>query len=324
MPTKTNPVRASAFWVMKRVKYVSVNDSRINEAADNWRRNGFPEIEWSNPFHLQSSNEKTILTYLFLLDALNFCFWAKEEKRRWTIEHKNEKHKGYFALSLALKIFFEENPEKANFNYFSGISFSDFKKIFQGGKGLLFLKTRREIVRAISQAMLKKYKGDPRLFLAGARNQCSLLVPKIVRELPFFNDTAHYKGKNVYFLKRAQILAGDIWGVFQGRGLGGFSDIDYLTAFPDYKLPQILEYRGIFEYMPALKKKIAVRGLIVRGSEEEVEIRSATVLTVECLKERLKKNGIEKSSVKIDWALWNESEHLKMPSPYHLTKTIFY
>lgn len=39
----------------------------------------------------------------------------------------------------------------------------------------------------------------------------------------------------VSLYKRAQILIGDIWACFEGKGLGKFDDIDTLTMFADYR-----------------------------------------------------------------------------------------
>jgi hypothetical protein len=40
-----------------------------------------------------------------------------------------------------------------------------------------------------------------------------------------FQDHLEYKGRQVCFYKRAQILAGDIWGAFKGKGLGAMHDV---------------------------------------------------------------------------------------------------
>lgn len=39
----------------------------------------------------------------------------------------------------------------------------------------------------------------------------------------------------VTFYKRAQILVADIWGCFEGQGIGFFADIDCITMFADYR-----------------------------------------------------------------------------------------
>ena len=43
---------------------------------------------------------------------------------------------------------------------------------------------------------------------------------------------------------------------FRGEGWGRFDDIGELTAFADYKLPQVLRELGILSYHPDLAKKL--------------------------------------------------------------------
>ena len=52
----------------------------------------------------------------------------------------------------------------------------------------------------------------------------------------------------VFFYKRAQILVGDLWGAFQGSGVGQFSDIEVLTTFADYRVPVVLRTEGALVY----------------------------------------------------------------------------
>ncbi len=39
--------------------------------------------------------------------------------------------------------------------------------------------------------------------------------------------------------KRAQILVADLWAAFRGRSYGAFVDIDSITMFADYRVPQV-------------------------------------------------------------------------------------
>ncbi len=52
----------------------------------------------------------------------------------------------------------------------------------------------------------------------------------------------------VSFYKRAQIFISDLWSLFEGKGLGEFHDMDSLTMFPDYRVPQSLQYFGVLKY----------------------------------------------------------------------------
>lgn len=316
-----NPVRETTAFVVKNAKDVKINKEKIIELAKEWKKNGVDNSLWPADFHLQTDDSEKLLDYLIVLDSINFCFWSKKE--RWKIKYKGKIYKGYFALSLALKKFFDEKQEKANLNYLSKISFKEFKKILQGGKNLLFLKKRWQIVKSVSRSVIKNYKSSVN-FVESADNKFSVLTHKIYKELPGFNDIFSYRGRKVYLLKRAQILGSEIWGAFKGKGLGFFEDLDYLTCFPDYKIPQILNNLGILEYSSKLQKKVNNKILIKMGSAEEVEIRSCTVIAVEILKQELAKLVLNLPSFKIDWILWNKSKKDKMKIPYHLTKTIFY
>lgn len=316
-----NPVRKTTLKVVRQAKEVKINQEAIKKIAENWIKEKVKVPSWPTNFHLQTKNQRKILDYLILLDSLNFCFWSKKEK--WQITYKGGKYNGYFAFSLALKKFFEENPEKANLNYFPKISFKEFKEVFQGGKNLILLKERWEIARTVSSVIVKKYSNSEN-FINSANQKFSVLVPKIHKELPYFNDVSFYKGEKVYFLKRAQILGAEILGAFKGQGIGCFKDPGYLTCFPDYKVPQVLHHLRILEYSPNLEKKIKNKIIIPHNSKAEIEIRSATVCAVEYLRDALAELGKKFYSFEIDWILWNKGRELKIETPYHLTKTIFY
>ena len=62
----------------------------------------------------------------------------------------------------------------------------------------------------------------------------------------------YYKGKKIVLHKRAQVLVADLWQLFEGKGLCNFSDIDGITMFADYRVPQSLQYFGAFQYSDSL------------------------------------------------------------------------
>ncbi|MBI4992018.1 MAG: hypothetical protein HZB99_02265 [Candidatus Harrisonbacteria bacterium] len=316
-----NPVRTTTLNVVETARQVKINREAIEKLAAEWNKTGLPITCWNSRMHLETDDETKMLDYLIILDSLNFCFWHPR-KERWSIVYNHEKYSGYFALSLALKNYFERHPSKANLRNFADISFEDFIYLLQGGNHLLFLDKRWEIIKAVSQYLVKR--GGSKAFILSADQKLSILIPKIAESLSSFDDTADYNGKKVYIWKRAQILAVDIYGALCGRGAGYFTDLDYPTAFADYKLPQILVHYGILEYSPELKKKIEDGDHIPPGSAEEVEIRSATVWAVEWLKNELKKYGGLYESFLLDWVLWEQSQKEKMQFPHHRTQTIFY
>ena len=122
----------------------------------------------------------------------------------------------------------------------------------------------------------------------------------------------------MYFLKRAQILASDLWGA----GAWDFSDINELTMFPDYQVPQVLNSKGVLVYSEELQRKVDEKLEIPQNSECEIEIRAATVVACDMLAARL-----SQPVVKTDWLLWQIGEREKklgLLKNHHRTHTTFY
>jgi hypothetical protein len=158
-----------------------------------------------------------------------------------------------------------------------------------------------------------------------ARGSALDLVLLLAKSFPSFNDIALYQGRTIHFYKRAQLLALDLWSTFGGTSWGRFADLHELTAFADYKLPQVLRHLGIISYTPGLAERIDSLIPLAAGSPEEVEIRAATVWSVEWLRRALLERGLETTSAQLDSWLWNlGQEQLYREKPYHRTRTIFY
>jgi len=91
----------------------------------------------------------------------------------------------------------------------------------------------------------------------------------------------------VSFLKRAQIFAADLWRRFDGQGYGEFHDIDTLTMFADYRVPQSLLYLGVLCYSDELMGRLVKGEHVEVGSVEEVEIRGCSIWAVELIKQQM-------------------------------------
>ncbi len=79
--------------------------------------------------------------------------------------------------------------------------------------------------------------------------------------------------KSVRFLKRAQIVVADLWACFDGAGYGEFYDIDKITMFADYRVPQILNSLGCLQYSPPLEHTIRQKQVIMSGHTWEIQLR---------------------------------------------------
>lgn len=310
----------SARFVMENADHVAVDESAVPQLAE--RLLPLPVPDWDCVHHYCDGTDRTV-SYLFLVDALNFCFFPAP---RWEVVVAGERLSGYFALTSVLKEAFLTGRPVDDFEYLARISDDDAREILHGrvkiGEIPLFEK-RVAILHEIGRRMTELYSGRPELLIAAADKSALRMVELVLKAFPSFRDEASYKGEQVAFYKRAQILAGDLYACFAGRSYGEFHDIARLTAFADYKLPQILRAAGVMRYSPDLAAKVDNEEWIEAGAPEEVEIRAATIISVELLRDALARKGRRLLSLELDWLLWHASQNREM-APHHRTLTTFY
>jgi hypothetical protein len=276
---------------------------------------------WNNAYHFSDGTEKTV-AYVLVLDALNFCFWGDP---RWQVVRDGQTLSGYLALAAALKRAIIEKIPITDARFLSEISEKKLSQILRGQGRLHLWEKRLEILRETGAVLLKKYQGHAHYLVEAAQQSAVRLIQLLAQDFPSFRDEATYKGKGVLFFKRAQILAADLYGAFYGRRWGAFDDLDQLTAFADYKLPQVLRHLGILQYDPSLAGKIDRQELLMPGSPEEVEIRAHTLWAVELLRRKLAAQNYPWHAYEIDWMLWNlGQDDAYRVKPYHRTITIYY
>jgi hypothetical protein len=317
-------VLETAKKVAKESLQVQIDGQSLVRFSKNLLEKGINLPPWETHYHFYDGGEKTVF-YLLVLDTLNFCFWPAPEAMKWEIEYKSRKLSGYYALAVSLKQALESGIPLNQAEFLAGLSLLSLKEIL-GGRGDLQLPEQRvQNLNELGRALLGEYNGKASELVASAGESAIALVRILYRRLSSFRDVAKYRGHQVPFYKRAQILAADLNGAFQGRKWGRFNDMDKLTAFADYKLPQVLRHLGILRYSPELADKIEQRILIEAGSREEVEIRANTIWAVELMRQELEKMGKGLRAFEIDWILWNlgQDEAFK-EKPYHRTVTIFY
>jgi hypothetical protein len=112
-----------------------------------------------------------------------------------------------------------------------------------------------------------------------ANESAAALVNLLAQDFSCFRDEHVFEGrrKPVRILKRAQILVADLWACFEGEGYGDFRDIDKITMFADYRVPQILNSMGCISYSPPLDTAIRMKRDIPSGSSWEMQLRGKAV-----------------------------------------------
>lgn len=121
---------------------------------------------------------------------------------------------------------------------------------------------------------IQKYQCSFTNCIEAADHSAAALVNILAEDFPCFNDVVQFENrKSVRFLKRAQICVADIWAAFNGEGFGEFEDIDKITMFADYRVPQILNSLGCLWYNPSLQHTIRQKRVIESGHTWEIQLR---------------------------------------------------
>lgn len=298
---------------MGRARWVRLEGEALSALAE--QLVDFPTVTWEGRYHFLGEEELT-LRYLLVLDALNFCFWPDKS---WSVAGPlGERLTGYFGLAYALRRAAKGSPEFFGPGNLARLDEAGLRAAI-GEIPLLPWRVRAS--REVGEALLRF--GSAQAFFGAARGSCARLVELLTAHLSSFRDSALYGGKQVCFHKRAQILCADLAGTFSEEGPGALVDLPWLTAFADYKLPQILWARGALVLHPGLAQRIQRREQIPAGSPQEVELRAATVVAVEELVGRLAYLGRRVRPFEADWMLWNLAQE-PLPLPHHRTLTLFY
>ena len=247
--------------------------------------------------------------YVFVLDALNFCFWPSTT------------HLEYDDLAGSLTAVLRADSTALDADRLVSLTAEELTRWF-APHHMPAMEDRLAKLHELGAVLAAGFGGRAANLLAAAGGDAAAAVDLVTRWLPSFRDETLHDGRQVFFYKRAQIVVGDAWAAYRGAGPASFSNTSALTAFADYRLPQLLRARGVLVYTPALAAKVDARVELPAGGEEEVEIRAATVVAVEGLRVAL---GGGLLSAQIDWLIWHEGEQMKESlAPHHRVVTPFY
>jgi len=273
---------------------------------------------FDNGLHLCEGGDLTA-QYLLVVDALNFCFWPRPG-----LEYEN--------LARGVKTAMLEDPGVIRAEMLAIATAETVRQFFDVVGEVPLEEERARLLREVGHGLQKYYGGMAANLIRKAGHSTEVLVDLVTAAFPGFRDHAIYKGHQVFFLKRAQIFVGDLYGTFGGEGLGEFRDIEKLTMFADYRVPVVLRNMGILKYSTNLCKAVEDGSEIPANSEMEVELRACSIWAVQLLQKLLQEKlntenkGAVVPSIVVDWWLWNvgESERSLSTSKHHKTLTVYY
>ncbi|KAF9600739.1 hypothetical protein IFM89_012183 [Coptis chinensis] len=246
-------VRSSSAWVASRSSHVTIDSSGLEKAVE--QINGsIPKVEWNFEGIHYFDNGPLTVQYLFVLDALNFCFWP-------------DKDLNYDNLASGLKEALENDKSVFDADRLQKYTGPQLRELLKWPRPLPLEDERVRLLHEVGMELEKNFGGKAANIVESCGKSAVSLVAMIARHFPGFRDHSVYKGHQVFLYKRAQIFAADLWGAFKGQGYGEFSDIGSITIFADYIVPAVLRQLGVLRYSEALASIIEANSEIGSGAE---------------------------------------------------------
>ncbi|KAK7933813.1 hypothetical protein WMY93_004709 [Mugilogobius chulae] len=284
-------------------------------SADGWKK--------ANPLAPEPTSDQAI-NWVFVVDTMNFSFWPDSDSQQCEVTFRGHTYTGYMTLCAAITRAMDEGVPITDPQFFSHMSLDQLKHVLRSDND-----TPMPMIQERHQ-----HGGSFRSFISRAGNDARKMVELITEHIPSYRDQATYQGRTLSFYKRAQILVADFWGVMAARGEGDIANMDWLTMFADYRVPQALVYLGALKYSDELMGTLKRGELLPSGDRREVEIRGCSIWAVERIKRHLCRLVQERdkqtcpiNSVIIDFYLWPyaKQHHQEMAHiPIHHTRCIYY
>ena len=317
-----NPILETAKFVVDRSDFVKINHERLVEFAKGFSHKDIQHWMSAAPFDFSDLSDEQILHFVILFNVLSFCYWGEP---KWTIKYRNESYDGAWGMIVAIGRGIEEGFALLDFGYCAQISKEDFAHILRGNVEIPLFEERWNILRDVGRVMVERYHGNASELVAEAKGDAQKLVALLVEHFPSLKDASMYKGREISFSKRAQLLVADIYQIFNGQDLGTLADVDQLTACADYKLPQILRKLGVLEYVDMLAERIDAQIELDHGSPEEVELRANTIWAVDLITKEVQKHTPSILPFQVNDHLWLSTQvKVAGDKPYHRTRTTAY
>ncbi len=330
--TSLPDVRESARFVTDQAKFVHVDLQAITrwsqeQTADSFNTPAPPdELQYTGP---RDASANLIL----LLDCLNFCFWselsstdlpAEPPAEDWKVEYRNCTWQRTYAMYAAVLRAIEDDAAWLTPARWADVDSRDVANLFKGQGSIPQPQERQQVLNETGAILIEHFQGQFQNAVEQANHQAKALAYLLAERFPSFCDAPKYQGQTVAILKRAQICAADLHHCFVRQGYDQLKNLDELTVFADYRLPQYLRHVGIIKIEEGFARRIEAQEEIAASSEEEIELRCATIAASEQILKSLQEQGLSTPAWQLDFVLWERSHDQAITIPHHRTQSIYY
>lgn len=329
----SNPILSSLTPVIEGSRFVTTNVDEIQRVAQWMAAEEFPNFKATtpptkSPFDVGPDPDRNI-DFTMLIAILNFAFTDFATSQKFEVDYNGVRYSDSEAMYACLHKAIVAGQPILTGQWAAGVTRRDLADLFRGNIEMPMLDERVAALNAVGSTLSEKYDGKwhrwvssctPALYASGDG-----LLERLVTEFPRFDDTSNWQGHKIRIQKLSQL---GLWSLHRGLAPLGrtvLSDPEMCTAFADYIIPVALKAMGIFEYEGSLDRRINAGELLLRDSEEEVELRAHSIYAVAVLTDEVnaRRPGDKQLLIpEIDYRLWKTYHATHYP--HHLTRTVMY
>jgi hypothetical protein len=320
----SHPILSTIQPVVEASRHVNVHADRIEAVAEWMAYESLPWPDFRFPI-IPDDSDADAMDFIFLTAAINFAFTDFERHVIFTTSFGGAERSDSDAMMACLKRAYDAGTPILEGKYLAGVTRRDLEQIFAGNIEMPMLDERVAIFHEIGSVLEKHHAGRFHNFLKSGPTTTSEAIGHLIETFPSFRDESDYRGQRVAFQKRAQLLLWQLHARFRADGYFALDDPEQLTVFADYIVPVALLRLGITSYSDELEATINARKLIPRDSDEEIEIRAASIWACHLLTRAINARRPPDRQVidtVIDTRLW--THYHESHWPHHLTRTTAY
>ena len=318
-------VLSSVSKAIHQLEHLSIDLDSIENTAE-WL--AYEEFSFPKNNQVRENPEDFIRATMFM-NTLNFAFTDFQTSIKYEVKRGSETLSDSEAMYFQVNEAIDSGNNLVDGKIMATLTLEQLANIFSGNIEMPMLKERVEILKDVGQKLVDNYEGDWLNFINNGPKKLYAkgegLIERLVNEFPRFDDSSEYRGNKVKFYKLAQLAFWGIHGELSGSNYFKIEDMHSMTAFADYIVPVALNVMKIMTYTPQLDEKIRNGEMIERDSEEEIEIRSASIYATAILTEKVNERRPENKSIiipQLDYRLWKN--YHATHHPHHLTYTTMY
>lgn len=310
--------------VIDSANFVRIDDEALTKFCNTLRESELTQAQAPYYSCPEGSSREQDVALSIVFNALNFCFWG-EPKWKATIDWQEYSGSEGTVKSLIHSV--QNGLNILNPQILKNLTEEQLHEVFKGNTVIPLFAERLSLLRDLGTVVLEKYDGKFSLIIDQAAGDALKIIELLATDFPkVFNDVAMYRGHQVQFFKRAQLVPIDLY--LQSLMKPNFftiTNIEHMTALADYNIPMVLREYGIVVYAPELAHKIDNKIEIDSGSEEEIEIRASMIWSIEKMKLYLQKKFPLLTASQVSDIFWFRRKEFKQTGrPPHRTRTIWY